>query len=456
MVEITPFAGLDALEPGETPSSDGYKFQLLDRFIIDRILRIGAVTHKHDAHGAMPNPTDPPVVSTANAGGVIPAGVSLSVTYTWVDAQNGETLPVSAVVVSTSPGYLDPFDELGAVVDYTAGTLLSDNYSYAATVADGRGGETAIGPAALVSVDPGNANAEVTISGLAATLADSSGGDPAASWRLWRSNGDGPWYLLGTGTGDTFLDNGVAGDCTVAPPNTGSTAGSNTLTVTVPGATAPGGLASFNVYVSLDGSFTTPALLGIYPLSQFDTAITYTDLTVSEGAPPTVSTSLPGANQINPDTDIVNWYWKSPVDTATDLPLSGNNDGDARITRDTDMIWVWDNAALVWRQWNPAGATLVSSQQAASYTLAVSDAGTVVEFTVATAVTLTIPANVLVGFPVGTIIEVFQYGAGQVTVTAGAGVTLRTFSGVHTAGQYATISLRQRDVDEWVLSGALA
>lgn len=457
MAENTPFAGLQALLPGESLSLDGSRFQLLDRYIIDRLLRVGAVTHQHNAHAAMPNPTDPPTLSTALTGGAIPASLALSVTYTLIDAQNGETLPVDAEVVSTATGYTDPFDELIVTPDYTAGTLLADNYSYAATVADGRGGETAIGPATLVTVDPGHTNAQALVSGLSATVSDASGGDSTASWRLWRSTGDGPWYLIATGVANTFTDTGLAGNCSVEPPDVGSTVGANTLTVTVPGATAPTGVVSFNVYVSLDGSFTSPALLGIYPASQFDTPITYTDLIVDDGAPPSVSTCVPGANQINPDTDIVNWFWKAPVDTVIDLPLSGNNDGDARVTRDTDMIWVWDAATATWAQWNPGGATLTSSQQGASYQPVLADAGTVIEFVAGSGVTLTIPAHVVVGFPVGTVIEVFQYGAGQVTVAAGAGVTLLSHSAlVHTAGQYATISLRQRDIDIWVISGDLS
>jgi hypothetical protein len=457
MAEITPFAGLEALLPGEPLSSDGYRFQLLDRFIIDRLLRVGAVTHRHDQHDAMANPTAAPVVSTAPTGGVIPANAAISVTYTLLDGEGGETLPAGAAAITMPGGYQDPFDEPVAVVDHSAGTLLAGNYSYAATVTDGRGGETALGPAALVGVDPGFAASEVALSGLAALLSDASGGDSLAGWRLWRSRDGSLWYLIATGVDDTLTDDGIIGDCTVAPPNTGTTQGANTLSVTVPSAGQPTDAVSFNVYVSIDGSFSSPALLGNYPISQYDSALVYTALTVGNGQPPVVSTCVPGANRINPDTDIVNWYWKAPVDSALYLPMSGNNDGDARVTRDTNLIWVWDSGAGVWNQWNPAGASLLSSQRAANYTLALADAGTVVEFTGGSSVTLTVPTTVTVGLPVGTVVEVFQLGSGQVTVAPASGVTLRAHGGLlHTAAQYATISLRKRDTDEWVVSGDLA
>jgi hypothetical protein len=106
----------------------------------------------------------------------------------------------------------------------------------------------------------------------------------------------------------------------------------------------------------------------------------------------------------------------------------------------------------------PAGSSAVTaSVQTSSYTFVLGDAGTVVEGNSATALTFTIPPHSSVALAVGTVIEVFQYGAGQVTIAAGAGVTLRSDgSKVKTAAQYATVGLRQRATDEWVLSGDLA
>ena len=100
-----------------------------------------------------------------------------------------------------------------------------------------------------------------------------------------------------------------------------------------------------------------------------------------------------------------------------------------------------------------SGSTLTITQQAADYTLALGDAGTEVEGTKATAQTITVPPNSSVAFAVGTVINIRQYGAGQVTVAAGAGVTLRAPYGTKTAAQYSTLSLIQRATDEWVISG---
>lgn len=100
--------------------------------------------------------------------------------------------------------------------------------------------------------------------------------------------------------------------------------------------------------------------------------------------------------------------------------------------------------------------TIASTTHSGNYSFALSDAGTCVEGTGATAQTFTIPAHTSVAFPVGTVMEVFQFGSGQITIAGDVGVTLLSDGGkVATAGQYATISLRQRAINVWVLSGDL-
>lgn len=90
-----------------------------------------------------------------------------------------------------------------------------------------------------------------------------------------------------------------------------------------------------------------------------------------------------------------------------------------------------------------------------SYTLALADTGTVIEQTSGSASNLTVPPNSSVAFAIGTVVDVVQYGAGQVTFVAGAGVTIRTASSLTTRAQYSVASIRKRGTDEWILSGDL-
>jgi hypothetical protein len=486
----TEFAGLEVLGPGDPLSSDGWAFQYKNPLIIAALLKVGAVTHRHDAHSAMADPTVAPTVTTDDTGGSIPSGTDVYVTYTLLDPDGGESAPVDATQVTTGGAYADPTGAPTAALDLSAGTLLADTYLYALTVTDGLGGETALGPITSVQV-PASANAQINFSGLTDITNTSSDSDTSAGWRLWRSTDGGNTFdLMSTGvySQDTYTDDGSSpGDCSVAPPSTGTTGGTSSVSITVPTG-QPDEAQFINVYIDSEGLFATPALLGTYPSTDAGTALTCTDLTaVQAGSPPEASNCVGGANQIDPDTDIMNWPWKQPVTTESALPTSGNTDGDARIALDTHTAYIWDAGTTAWVEaigatgpagptgadgptgpaGPPASSTLSATEQTGSYTLALDDAGTVVEVDgSAGAVAVTIPANADVAYPVGTVIELCDIGTTAIAVTAAAGVTLDLPPGssgtggvagtANSAGQWATIGLRQRNTDEWIVSGRVS
>lgn len=103
----------------------------------------------------------------------------------------------------------------------------------------------------------------------------------------------------------------------------------------------------------------------------------------------------------------------------------------------------------------PYLATVAPNAQAGSYTLAIGDAGASIDVTGSSAATITVPANSAVAFPIGTVVEILQYGTGQVTVAAAGGVTLRTASSLTTRAQYSSLSIRKRATNEWIVSGDL-
>jgi hypothetical protein len=97
-----------------------------------------------------------------------------------------------------------------------------------------------------------------------------------------------------------------------------------------------------------------------------------------------------------------------------------------------------------------------NAQTGTTYTLVLADAGKMVTLTNASAITLTIPTNATVAFPVNTRIDLLQYGAGQVTV-AGAGVTIQSSGAkLKLTGQYSGASLWKKATDTWVLIGDIA
>lgn len=102
---------------------------------------------------------------------------------------------------------------------------------------------------------------------------------------------------------------------------------------------------------------------------------------------------------------------------------------------------------------------VTENARTASYTLALSDqtTPTLVTMNVASANVLTIPANATVAFPVGTVINVEQIGAGVTTITAASGVTLNGVSAGSGAisTRWSGVSLWKRNTNEWTVMGGI-
>jgi len=92
------------------------------------------------------------------------------------------------------------------------------------------------------------------------------------------------------------------------------------------------------------------------------------------------------------------------------------------------------------------------SSKSASYTLAATDNGTVISFTSASAVTLTIPT----GLPDGFNCMVVQQGTGQVTITGSGLVPISRNSYTKTIGQYALATILHMGSNVVIISGELS
>ena len=102
-------------------------------------------------------------------------------------------------------------------------------------------------------------------------------------------------------------------------------------------------------------------------------------------------------------------------------------------------------------------ATLDIHTPTGSYTLVIHDAAKIVNCNSGSAMNVTVPPNSSVAFTIGSQILVAQYGAGQVTIVAGAGVTLRSDSSkLKIASQYSAATLVKIGTDEWMVFGNLS
>jgi hypothetical protein len=88
--------------------------------------------------------------------------------------------------------------------------------------------------------------------------------------------------------------------------------------------------------------------------------------------------------------------------------------------------------------------------QTVNYTLALTDAGAKVLINVASANTITVPPNASVAFAVGTVVDVYQMGAGVTTIVAGSGVTINAPNGLALNGQYTAMQLIQTAANVWL------
>lgn len=116
----------------------------------------------------------------------------------------------------------------------------------------------------------------------------------------------------------------------------------------------------------------------------------------------------------------------------------------------TKGVYLYDGT-----DWAEASRVAINSQVGVAYTLLIGDQGKTVEMTNAAANNLTVPPNSAVAFPIGTSILIAQGGAGQTTIVAGAGVTLKKSETLKLRKVDAIASILKTAADTWRVFGDL-
>ncbi len=130
---------------------------------------------------------------------------------------------------------------------------------------------------------------------------------------------------------------------------------------------------------------------------------------------------------------------------------------------DTDLV---KNGALAMRTLGDSidasmGQMTLNAQTGTTYTFVLTDnRNKLVTASNASAQTYTIPLNSSVAFPTGSVINLIQIGAGQVTVQGAGGVTVAstgaTSATPKTRAQYSALSLVKVGTDSWYAIGDIA
>jgi hypothetical protein len=102
----------------------------------------------------------------------------------------------------------------------------------------------------------------------------------------------------------------------------------------------------------------------------------------------------------------------------------------------------------------------IQAETGTTYTPVLADNGKLITLTNASPITLTIPLNASVAYPVGAQLNMAQMGAGQVTVSGAGGVTVvstgATAATPKTRAQYSTLTAVQTSTDNWLVMGDIS
>jgi hypothetical protein len=163
----------------------------------------------------------------------------------------------------------------------------------------------------------------------------------------------------------------------------------------------------------------------------------------------TSTTKYPCNNVVK---EAVDAKMSNPMSATGDIIYGGASGVATRLAKGDDgQILELDSGTPAWKT---KGVTPINAQTD-NYTLVLSDTGKLITLTSSSAITLTIPTNASVAFPIGTQIDLSQMGDGKVTF-AGAGVTINSKGGNKAiADKFVGVSLIKTDTDTWLLLGDL-
>ena len=98
----------------------------------------------------------------------------------------------------------------------------------------------------------------------------------------------------------------------------------------------------------------------------------------------------------------------------------------------------------------------INAQTGTTYTTVLTDDGKLITCSNASAISVTIPPNSSVAYGIGTQLNFAQLSTGQVTLVAGAGVTLNSAGAkLKTDAQYAVATCVKTDTNTWFVVGNL-
>lgn len=237
--------------------------------------------------------------------------------------------------------------------------------------------------------------------------------------------------------------------------NAGFRASGSSYPITTSGATTFSGtnLLSGNTALTANVRFSTLAKTAAYTVTTSDPYLITGDATTAAFTITLPSTTTQGyiytIKKIDSTSNAVSVTSAGTplIDGATTVSLVAQYDFINVMS--TTTAGTWRIVAKGLAAQTSSSTVTVNAQSGTSYVLQASDAGKVVEMTNAAANAVTINDVLTTGQEV----RIMQTGAGQTTITPGAGVTVNFSSSLTTRAQWSELAIRKRGTNLYVVSG---
>jgi hypothetical protein len=161
----------------------------------------------------------------------------------------------------------------------------------------------------------------------------------------------------------------------------------------------------------------------------------------------------------SPGGSIVAWDVDNAAGLAAITGLVAEDVGRVARAADTGLLYVLQtHSPAVWSgALGAAAATILTIETitGTTYTLVLGDANKLKQTTNGSAVTVTVPPNASVAFPIGTQVHFEQNGAGALTLAPGSGVTLEP-STLTARARYSALTATKTATNRWLVTGDMA